>query len=661
MTKKDTPRPAEERILERITTPHQLRRLSMSELNQLADELRERIVDVVSRRGGHLASNLGIAELTVALHYVFDFSEDRLLWDVGHQCYAHKILTGRGERFDSLRQAGGISGFPSPAESPYDLFATGHAGSAISTAMGLAWADQRAEAETKTVAVVGDASIVNGLSLEAINNLSRLERQFLIVLNDNSMAIDRTRGGLADVFDRIRLTTTYSGLKHSTERLLQHLPMGEEVTEMLRHVKDGLRTTIHGGGIFEALGISYFGPVDGHNLPTLVRVLRALSTADKPALLHVHTQKGRGRQYAVEDPCLFHSPSAYTVENGQAVFPRRDRPTWTTAFAEALIERAWRDERIVAITAAMSDGTGLAEFREKFPDRTIDVGISESHAVAMAAGLARGGLRPVVAIYSTFMQRAMDQVFQEIALQQLPVTICMDRAGLVGSDGAVHQGFMDIAWLRPLPGMVLIGPADAPELSAALEFALAGEAPVAIRYPRDLVPPDLPGPCPPFELGKARMLREGGDATLLCYGATVEPAMAAARMLQREQKLDTCVVNARFAKPLDVTLITRLIKGGKPMLICEDHAVTGGFGSAVLEMASARGLTTENVRLLGLPDRFVAHAARQEQLTEVGLDPGTMAATLTEMARHRQPRADRAMIDASRQANHPSTGASPGR
>ena len=567
------------------------------------------------------------------MHYVFDFAKDRLLWDVGHQCYAHKLLTGRRDRFDGLRQAGGISGFPAPSESEYDLFATGHAGTAISTAMGLAWADKQQQADRKVVAVVGDASIANGLSLEAINNLGRLGRQFLIVLNDNSMAIDRTQGGLADVLDRVRMTSTYSGLKQSAERILQRLPLGEEVTEALRHIKDGLRTTIHGGRVFEGLGISYFGPVDGHDIHTLIRVLRSLSEMDRPALLHVHTEKGRGCQYAVEDPCRFHSPSAYRVEAGQAVFAEKERPTWTEVFSKALIAEAEKDDRVVAISAAMPDGTGLADFRQRFGDRMIDVGICESHAVAMAAGLAKGGLRPVVAIYSTFMQRAMDQVFQEVALQNLPVVLCMDRGGLVGSDGAVHHGMMDIAMLRPLPGMVLAAPADAAEMRAVLAFALSRENPTAIRYPRDTVPEDLPGPCPAFQLGRARVLREGDDGTLLCYGTTVEPAMAAARILSEQQQVEVGVVNARFAKPLDAALITRLIQSGKPMLVCEDHAVAGGFGSAVLELAADRGLRADQVRLVGLPDRFVSFAARQEQLTEVGLDATHISAAIWELIR----------------------------
>lgn len=625
------------KILQTITSPHQLRRLDEAQLQQLAGEIRQTIIQTVSKRGGHLASNLGVTELTVALHYVFDFSRDRLLWDVGHQCYPHKLLTGRYGRFETLRQAGGISGFPDPAESFYDLFATGHAGTAISTAAGLAWADQQAGADTKVVAVVGDASIVNGLALEGINNAALLGRQFLIVLNDNSMAIDRTQGALSNVLDRVRTTHTYADIKASTEQLLQHLPLGDEIGEALRHIKDGLRTTIHGGKIFEALGFRYFGPIEGHDIGQLTRMLTRLAQIDRPALLHVHTEKGRGCQYAVEDPRRFHSPSPYTVQNGKVVFVPKDRPTWTAVFSEALVELARTDKRIVAITAAMPDGTGLNKFRQAFPDRYIDVGINESHAVAMAAGLAKAGLRPVIAIYSTFLQRAFDQIFHDVVLQHLPVIFCIDRAGVVGSDGAVHHGYMDIAYLRPLPGMTLMAPAEAAEMKAALEFALSLDGPAAIRYPRDEVPPSLGGPCPPFELARMRTVAPGNDGALLCYGVTVGPALEAAEQLSKTDHLKISVINARFAKPLDVLGITKLVNSAKPVLVCEDHATAGGFGSAVLELAAARGLRTSNVRLLALPDRFIAHATRAQQLTEVGLDAASIAATIKEMILHPAP------------------------
>ena len=627
-----------EKLLDRITTPHQLRRLSEAELEHLAEEVRQRIIDVVSRNGGHLASNLGITELTIALHHVFDFSHDRLLWDVGHQCYAHKILTGRARRFDTLRQAGGLSGFPAPAESPYDLFATGHAGTAISTAAGLAWGDQVAGRDTRVVAVVGDGSIVNGLSLEGINNAALIKRQFLIVLNDNSMSIDRSQGAMAGLLDRIRSSHTYTDIKHTTETLLQHLPLGEEITDALRHIKDGLRTTLHGGSFFESLGIAYFGPIDGHDIHAMIQILDRLAGVNQPVVLHVHTEKGRGCAYAVEDPCRFHSPSAYRVEAGQAVFDEKPRPTWTQVFSDTVVDLARQDQRVVALTAAMPDGTGLVRLRDELPGQYIDVGISESHAVAAAAGLARAGMRPVVAIYSTFMQRAVDQVFEEIALQKLPVLLCMDRAGLVGPDGAVHHGFMDIAMLRVIPGMVLMAPADSHELRAAVAFAMTLDRPCAIRYPRDEVPQALPGPCPPFELGHSRTVREGTDAAILAYGAMVEPALAAADILADKDDLHVTIVNARFAKPLDADAVAELAASGKPLLVVEDHATVGGFGSAVMELAAARGLDASHIRLLGLPDSLISHATRQEQLTRLGLDAQGLIAALREMIQHTSPR-----------------------
>jgi 1-deoxy-D-xylulose-5-phosphate synthase len=613
-------------ILPRLQSPHQLKRLSGPELKLLAREIRERVIEVVSQRGGHLASNLGIAELTLALHHVFDFSRDRLLWDVGHQCYPHKLITGRASRFDSLRQQGGLSGFPAPSESEYDLFATGHAGTAIATATGLAWADHAAGRDTRVVAVVGDASITNGLSFEALNYAALLERQFLIVLNDNSMAIDRNPGAMAAMLDRVRMTHTYADLKHSAEHLLRNIPLGDEIAEALRNVRDGLRTTIHGDKFFEPLGLKYFGPFDGHDLTGLIDSLGKISKLDRPALLHVHTTKGKGCQYAVEDPCRFHSPSAYEIRQGKAYFPPKERPSWTKVFAESLLEQARDDERVVGITAAMPDGTGLVDLREAFPERYIDVGISESQAVAMAGGLAKAGQKPVVAIYSTFLQRAFDQVFHELALQKLPAIVCMDRAGLVGSDGAVHHGTMDLAFLRAIPGLVLAAPADAEEMRRVLRFALACDAPVAIRYPRDEAPASLVDRCPPFELGKSLRLRAGEDVHLLCYGATCEAALRAAETLA-DEGIAASVTNARFAKPLDAAAVAGLIRTGKPVLTIEDHARIGGFGSAVLELAASRGLDASGVHVLGVPDRFIAHATRAQQLAEVGLDAEGIAAS----------------------------------
>ena len=627
-------------ILEQLGSPHQLRRLSYDQLGQLAQEIRQRIIATVSKHGGHLASNLGVADLTIALHYVFDFSRDKLLWDVGHQCYPHKLLTGRAGKFDTLRQSAGLSGFPSPAESPYDLFYTGHAGTAISTAAGMAWAQTIKDdaAKTKVIAVVGDAGIVNGLSFEALNNVALLKRQFLIVLNDNSMAIDRTHGALAKALDRIRMDRRYSGLKQSAETVLQRMPLGEEISEAIRHFKQGVKTTLHGGQMFEALGITYFGPVDGHDIPGLVKILTGLSGIDLPVILHVRTQKGHGCRYAVENPCRFHSPAAYVHQGDKAIMRPPKKATWTQVFSDSLVSLAHEDKRIVAITAAMPDGAGLVKFRQQFPDRYMDVGINESHAVAMAAGLAKSGLRPVVAIYSTFMQRAFDQVFQEVSLQKLPILLCMDRAGLVGSDGAVHHGFADITYLRPLPGMVLMAPADASELMAAMKLALWLDGPAAIRYPRDEAALELPGPCTAFRIGRARTLRKGDDATILAYGAMVEPALAAATVLGEQDEFSVGVINARFAKPLDRELISSLIETRKPLLVCEDHALQGGFGSAVMELAASRRLDAANVKLVGIPDSFIPHASRLEQMMTCGLD----VASLTGIVRTMVSQASRA-------------------
>lgn len=611
------------KLIETVNSPADLKRMSVEQLEQLAAELREIIIDVVSRRGGHLASNLGVTELSIALHHVFDFRKDRLLFDVGHQCYAHKLLTGRREMFERLRQSGGLSGFPDPAESEYDLFKVGHAGTAISTAMGLALGDSHLRRDSKVVAVVGDASVVNGLSLEGINNAAMLNRQFLVILNDNSMAIDVTQGALARAMDRIRLTQAYAGFKETADHVLRRLPLGQEIGDALRHLHTGLRSAVHGTQAVEALGFRYFGPVDGHDMRELLAILRRVAKVNAPVLLHVHTQKGRGCDYAVEDPTTFHSPTTWKVESGKVVFAP-SRRSWTCAFADAIIAAGERDPRVVAITAAMPDGTGLSAFRNRFPNRYYDVGINESHAVAMAGGLAKSGLRPVVAIYSTFLQRAYDQIFQEVSLQGLPVVFCLDRAGLVGSDGAVHHGFMDLAYLRGLPGMVLMAPADQDELSAAVECALALDAPTAIRYPRDQLPDKLPGPCPAFEPGRARVISEGSDGAFLCYGTTTTQALAAQRLLEQEG-LSIGVVSARFAKPLDEACIESLLNSGKAVVTVEEHVRPGGFGSAVLELAVERGWPTQNLRVACLPDRFIPHAGRGEQLAMAGLDAEGLA------------------------------------
>ncbi|MFQ5494891.1 MAG: 1-deoxy-D-xylulose-5-phosphate synthase, partial [Phycisphaerae bacterium] len=539
-------------LLEQIRSPADVRALSLDRLSVLADEVRQRIVQVVGKRGGHLASNLGVTDLTIALHRVFDFSRDHLLWDVGHQCYPHKLLTGRAARFDSIRQAGGLSGFPDVQESPYDLFNVGHAGTSIATAVGMARADQLLGRHARTVALIGDASIVNGVAFEGLNQAGTLKRQFLVVLNDNEWGISPAQGAVAEYLTRFRASNFYEDVKAHTKRLLPRLPLlGKPVFEMIAHLKEGIKATMSPGQIFEAMGLQYVGPVDGHDIKHLGEILEVLEHAQHPVLLHVHTVKGKGCDWATADPGKYHSPKPFVIQNGKVTIKRGSGKSWTRAFVDALIDTGEQDERIYALTAGMPDGTGLAEFADRFPDRCRDIGIAESCTVDMAAGMARAGLRPVAAIYSTFLQRAFDQVFQEVVLQGLPVIFCLDRAGLVGGDGPVHHGFLDIAYLRGFPRMVLMAPIDEPELRAALALALTLDGPCAIRYPRDNVPPPTT-PCPPFEIGRARPLRNGKDATVLCYGVTTFDAMAAAEMLSDLRDLVVAAVAGDPAPLLDV-------------------------------------------------------------------------------------------------------------
>lgn len=619
------------RLLETIHSPHDLKQLAVGQLPSLAEEIRHRIIDVVGRNGGHLASNLGVVELTLALHYVFDFSTDRLLWDVGHQCYTHKLLTGRQEGFEKLRQRGGVSGFPNVHESEYDQFDVGHAGTSITTALGLALGEQARGGNRRVVALVGDASIVNGLSFEGLNMAGALDRQLMVILNDNSMSIAPTEGAMARYMAKFRTSELYEDFKRKVRRLLPKLPLvGQGVYDALDHLKEGIKATVSPYQIFEPLGFVYVGPTDGHDIEHLIDLLRMLKDVQRPVLLHVHTDKGRGCSYASADPTRFHSTKPFKVEGDRVSVASSSGKSYTRAFSDALITLAENNRRLFAITAAMPDGTGLAEFAERFPKQCMDCGIAESGAVAVAGGLAKAGLTPVVAIYSTFLQRSFDQIAQEVSLQQLPVVFCLDRAGLVGSDGAVHHGLYDIAFLRVMPHTVLMAPADEPEMLEALKLAVSLEQATAIRYPRDVVPPPLGETTPPFVLGRSRRIRDGSDATIIAYGSTVAASIEAAEALAQEG-IRLGVVNARFAKPVDRQMIRSVLTLGHPVLTSEDHMREGGFGSAVLEAAQEMGLPTDHVTRLGLPpDRFIDHGTRAEQLAEVGLDAAGLAAAVRE-------------------------------
>jgi 1-deoxy-D-xylulose-5-phosphate synthase len=644
-------------ILEKINSPMDLKQFSIAQLEKLASELTDFITHSVSRTGGHLASNLGVVELTIAMHYVFDFSVDRLLWDVGHQCYAHKILTGRKELFKRLRQRDGTSGFPNPAESQYDQFVVGHAGTSIPTALGVALASQKLGTKEKIVVFVGDASIVNGLNFEALNNLGLVKRQFLVVLNDNSMAIDVTQGAIAQFLARVRLSHTYEDLRKTTSRILEHLPVfGRKMEGALENFKRTLRMAITPSRLFESLNIPYFGPVDGHDIGSLIQLFKAVSHLERPAILHAYTKKGRGFSPADDNPQRFHSTGPFEI-NGEQLERTGQGRTFTECFSDAIVELAREDEKITAITAAMSDGTGLGAFRQEFKDRYYDVGIAESAAVDIAAGQAKLGLKPFVCIYSTFLQRSFDQIFQEVALQNLPVVFCIDRAGLVGADGPTHHGLMDIGFLRMMPNMVLVSPANGIELKGALKFAARSACPVAIRYPKDYVDDSI---CAeifshPFEMGKSIILRQPRtclhnyaentehfeDAgirkfsirqhnanrcgvALAAYGSMAMEALKAAEILHRTpygvtaDNIDITVINARFAKPVDEKIIS-LLTNGFSIITVEDHAAACGFGSAVLEAAAKAGLDTAKITVLGVDDEFIQASRRAEQFKQCGL------------------------------------------
>ncbi len=651
-------------ILEGITSPEDVRALPQGKLPQLARELRERILEVVGRGGGHLTSNLGVVELTIALHRVFDFACDRLLFDVGHQCYPHKLLTGRNDRFDTLRKGEGLSGFPSTRESRYDVFDVGHAGTAIATAVGLARGDTLVGGRPRrVVALVGDASIVNGLAFEGLNQAGTLRRQFLVVLNDNEWGISPTQGAMADHLAKFRVSDFYEEVKEHTKQLLPKLPLlGKPVFDMLAHLKEGIKATVSPGQVFDPLNFQYVGPIDGHDINHLIEMLNIVKDAHHPVLLHVHTEKGKGCDWATAEPGKFHSPKPFVVSGGKAIIQKGNGKSWTRAFVECLIELARDNDKIYALTAGMPDGTGLNEFEKVFPDRYKDVGIAESCTTDMAAGMAKAGLRPVAAIYSTFLQRAFDQVYQEVVLQGLPVMFCIDRAGLVGGDGAVHHGFLDITYLRGMPGMVLMAPIDEVELMAALRLGLGLSTPCAIRYPRDNIPAPMPD-CPRFELGRSRRLRDGDVATILCYGVTSTYAMTAAKTLAQDG-LEVGVVNARFAKPIDRQMVIDAFELGTPVITVEDHSISGGFGSAVLETAQELRLTSARVARLGMPpDRFIQHGSRSGQLAEAGIDANGIANTVRTLLQRppcegrvlKEPQAKRRTLRGGRPVSHPSS------
>jgi 1-deoxy-D-xylulose-5-phosphate synthase len=625
-----TPAPSTDSILDGINSPDDLKKLPVSALPQLASELRQSICDQVSITGGHLAPNLGVVELTIALHYTFDFSYDRLLFDVGHQCYPHKLLTGRQHLFTKLRQAGGMSGFPEPSESPYDLFAVGHAGTSISTAVGMARADQlNGEKDRHAVSLIGDASIVNGVAMEGLNNAGTLNRQFLVVLNDNGMSIANPQGAVANHFDRFRVSQSYNGMKKRAHQLLEKIPGGAKIEDVYHRLGEAAKAVIVDDHMFEQFGLVCVGPMDGHDIGNLIDILQAIKGLDRPILLHCKTIKGKGFDFSEGDATAFHSPKPFKVE-GCRVEMKKSGRSFTSAFSDAMDDMMGRDEKVFAVTAAMPDGTGLTNVLKKYPERSLDTGICESHAMDMCAGMAKAGIKPFFAVYSTFSARALDQVFQEVALQGLPVRVCMDRAGYVGGDGAVHHGFMDIAMFRVFPEAVLLAPSDEQNLVAALEFMRTYDKGASfIRYPRDsVVANPIQDQVPAFEIGKANLVRPSKgkkpDLAILAYGAHVYEAIKAFDQLD-VQGYDVALYDARFAKPIDIELVSDLVSQKIPVLTMEDHSLVSGFGSAVLEACNDHRVSTDLIYRMGMPERWIGPDTRARQLADASLDAAAIA------------------------------------
>ncbi|MFZ4643559.1 MAG: 1-deoxy-D-xylulose-5-phosphate synthase [Phycisphaerales bacterium] len=629
-------------LLGTIHSPADLKALPPADLVQVCAEIRHAICEQVSKSGGHLAPNLGVVELTVAMHYVFDFSYDRLLFDVGHQCYTHKLLTGRQHLLPRLRQRGGMSGFPEPRESNFDLFTVGHAGTAIPTAVGMARGDSlNGEGWTvdkpngrRTVSLIGDASIVNGVAMEGLNNAGTLKRQFLVVLNDNGMSIAKPQGAVSAYFDRLRLSHTYGEFKKRAKEMARHMPGGESLKGLYHRMGESSKAFIAENHWFEHFGLVTVGPIDGHDLPTLIDFLNEAKHFDHPMVLHVKTIKGKGYEFAENDACAFHSPSAFKIETmeneGCKVEMKKGGRSFTAAFGEIITSLMERDPKVVACTAAMPDGTGINKVIDKFPTRVWDSGICESHAFDMMAGLAKTGWKPFFAVYSTFLQRAFDQAFQEAALQGLPVRLCLDRAGLVGGDGAVHHGFCDIALLSVLPKACIMAAMDESSLRACVNFMNDySEGISSVRYPRDNVSPRFESvPCPPFELGKARQLvgHKNPDAAILTFGVCAIDAAEALDKLDGEYAVE--LYDGRFAKPIDGDLLRRLLTAGTPVITVEDHSIRGGFGAAVLETCNALGLDTRLVTRMALPDQWIYQGERKEQLAEAGIDGAAIARTI---------------------------------
>ena len=610
-------------LLENINSPADLKTLPRSELPKLASEIREIIIEVVSKTGGHLASSLGAVELAVAIHYVFDSPKDKIIWDVGHQAYAHKLLTGRKERFESLRQHEGLSGFTRMSESPYDAFSTGHSGTSISAGLGMACAKQLKKENSKVIAVIGDGSMTSGLAYEGLNLAGDIhkDKDIIVILNDNDMSITQNVGALSSFLSRTFSAKKLQELRKDLGFFLKSLPkVGQDIYQMAKRSEEAFKTFVTPGMLFEAFNFEYFGPINGHKLNHLIDILNNITYLDEPVLLHVTTKKGKGYLPAEKNPVYFHGCSTFDVETGACLDQKNAIPTYTQIFGDTLVDLARENEKIVAVTAAMPEGTGLADFAETFPDRFFDVGIAEQHGVTFAAGLAAEGLIPVVAIYSTFLQRAYDQILHDVCLDAHHVVFAIDRGGIVGDDGPTHHGLFDLSYLRSLPNMVVMAPKDENELRQMLVTAIAHNGPVAFRYPRgSATGENIDQNITPLPIGQGETLTSGDDILILAIGRTVGDALIAHELLG-EQNISSTVVNCRFAKPLDVARIGSLASKIRRIITVEENVLHGGFGSAVLECLNDLEIRDVNLKRLGIPDTFVEHGPQPLLRTKYGID-----------------------------------------
>lgn len=618
---------AENKFLDKINSPADVKKLSVPQLEQLAKEIRQLLISVISHTGGHLAPNLGVVELTLALHKVFNTPEDKIIFDVGHQAYIHKIITGRREQFPTLRQYGGLSGFPKRSESEHDAFGTGHSSTSISAALGMACARDLQGEDYNVVAVIGDGSMTGGMAFEALNNAGMLHKNMIVVLNDNEMSISKNVGAMSEYLYQLRTGETYNKIKNDIEGWLKNMEFGSDVLKAIRRLKGSVKYLMVPTSIFEELGFTYLGPVDGHDLDGLLDVLQAAKKIDGPVMVHVLTKKGKGYKPAEESPNKFHGTGPFDIATGKKITNPNAPVSYTEVFGKTLTKLADIDDKIVGITAAMPDGTGLNIFAEAHKDHFFDVGIAEQHAVTAAAGMAAAGMKPVAAIYSTFMQRAYDSIMHDICMQKLHVTLCLDRAGLVGDDGYTHHGVFDYAYLRSIPNMTIMAPKDENELQHMLKTALDFDGPVSVRYPRgsgvgvalDTQWQDLP-------IGKAEVLRTGKDVCFWAIGSMVQTALDAAELLEA-QGISAGVVNMRFAKPLDVELLSEHAQSYGKIITLEEGVLAGGVGSAILEELNENKLLKQcEVRCFGIPDEFVMHGDKKLLFRDLGLDTPTIAA-----------------------------------